>query len=251
MNESPWLSFQAPKDCLKDKRILITGAGLGIGACLAKTCAGLGAEILLLGHTQARLEKTYDDIIESGGSEPSICLFDLHSTDAGAYETLAENIDESVGGIDGLVHNAGLLGQVTPIANYNPRTWMSVMQINLNAGFLLTRAMLPLLQESQAGRILFTSSGVGRTGVPHWGAYAVSKFAVEGLTQVLAGEMEGTSKITVNAINPGPTRTRMRAQAFPAEDPATLPTPEDLMPTYMYFMSDESAAVNGLSVDAQ
>lgn len=251
MNETPWLNFQAPQDSLKGKRILITGAGSGIGACLAKTCSGLGAEVLLLGHTQARLEKTYDEIVESGGPEPSICLFDLNNTDAEVYETLAENIYESVGAIDALVHNAGLLGQVTPIANYNPKTWTSVMQINLNAGFLLTRAMLPLLQESSSGRVLFTSSGVGRTGVPHWGAYSVSKFAVEGLTQVLAGEMEGTSNITVNAINPGPTRTRMRAQAFPAEDPNSLPTPSDLMPTYLYFLSEISSDKNGLSVDAQ
>src|SRR6056300_1539908 len=137
MNNSPWLSFQAPKNGLKGKRILITGAGSGIGACLAKTCAGLGAEILLLGHTQARLEQTYDDILKSGGLEPSICLFDLNSTDAEAYETLAENIDESVGALDGLVHNAGLLGQFTPIANYNANTGRAMMQLNLNAEFLL------------------------------------------------------------------------------------------------------------------
>lgn len=251
MNETPWLNFQAPKDSLKGRRILITGAGSGIGACLAKTCAGLGAEVLLLGRTQARLEQIYDEIVESGGPEPSICVFDLNNTDAEAYETLAENIYESVGAIDALVHNAGVLGQVTPIANYNPSTWMSVMQVNLNACFLLTRAMLPLLQESESGRILFTSSGVGRTGVPHWGAYAVSKFGIEGLGQILAGEMEGTSRITVNTINPGRTRTRMRAQASPAEDPNTLPTPEDIMPTYLYFLSNESEGVNGLSVDAQ
>lgn len=251
MNETPWLNFQAPKDCLKGKRILITGAGSGIGACLVQTCAGLGAEVLLLGRTQARLEQIYDEIVESGGPEPSICLFDLNSTDAEAYETLAEDIYESVGAIDALVHNAGVLGQVTPIANYNPNTWMSVMQVNLNAGFLLTRAMLPLLQESESGRILFTSSGVGKQGRAYWGGYSVSKFAVEGLTQVLADELQGTSKITVNAINPGPTRTRMRAQAYPAEDPATLLNPEDVMPTYLYFLSDDSAGVNGFSVDAQ
>lgn len=251
MNETPWLNFKAPEGSLKGKRILITGAGSGIGACLAKICAALGAETLLLGRTQARLESIYDEIVESGGSEPSICLFDLSNTDAEAYETLAVNIEESVGGIDALVHNAGVLGQVTPIANYDPKTWMSVMQVNLNAGFLLTRAMLPLLQESKSGRILFTSSGVGRRGVPHWGAYAVSKFGTEGLAQVLAGELEGTSNITVNTINPGRTRTRMRAQASPAEDPNTLPTPEDIMPTYLYFLGEKGAELNGLSVDAQ
>ena len=251
MNATPWLSYQAAKGSLKGKRILISGAGAGIGACLAKTCAGLGAEVILLGRTQARLEQVYDEIIAAGDSEPHICVFDLATTDAEAHEELANNIYAAAGAVDALVHNAGLLGQVTPIANYNPSTWMTVMQVNLNAGFLLTRAMLPLLRESDAGRILFTSSGVGRTGVAHWGAYAVSKFAVEGLTQVLAEELRDTSKITVNAINPGPTRTRMRATAFPAENPKSLPSPEQLMPTYLYFLSNASAEQSGLSVDAQ
>ncbi len=251
MTATPWLDYQAPADLLADKRILISGAGSGIGAELACQCAAHGAEVLLLGRNQVRLEQVYDRIVEAGGRQPGICLFDLNSTDPTTYETLAEQIESAGSRLDGLAHNAGLLGQITPIANYRASTWLEVMQVNLNAGFLLTQALLPLLQESPAGRILFTSSGVGRTGRAFWGAYSVSKFAVEGLNQVLADELQGTSNITVNAINPGPTRTPMRAKAYPAEDPATLPAPKELMATYLYFLGDASNGVSGLSVDAR
>ncbi len=167
------------------------------------------------------------------------------------YRQLAGHIQEEFGRLDGLLHNAGLLGQRTSIANYDATTWQQVIQVNVTAQFLLTKALLPAMREANSASVLFTSSGVGRRGRAFWGAYAVSKFAVEGLSQVLAAELEQTSRIRVNCINPGATRTAMRATAYPAEDPTTLKTPEQIMPAYLYLMGDAGQGVTGQSFDAQ
>src|SRR5690606_19088827 len=148
-------------------------------------------------------------------------------------------------------HNAGELGERTPIASYKLSSWERVMKVNVSAQFMLTKALLPVLEKSPQGSIIFTTSGVGRRGRAFWGAYAVSKFATEGLCQVLAEELEGTTNIRVNCINPGATRTAMRAKAYPAEDPRTLKAPNDIMGVYLYLMGADSLGVSGQSLDAQ
>lgn len=244
-------NYQAPADLLKEKVILVTGAGDGIGRVAAKTFAAHGATVILLGRTVPKLEAVYDEIEAAGGAKPAILPVDLSEVRWEELEYLAQGVDQEFGRLDGLLHNAGVLGQRTPMANYHYATWQQVMQINVNAAFGLTKAMLPLLEESKAGSVIFTGSGVGLKGRAYWGAYAVSKFATEGMMQTLADEVEGVSNIRVNSINPGATRTNMRAAAYPAEDPASVTTPEDIMPTYLYLMGDDSIGVNGKQFNAQ
>ncbi|WGL16770.1 YciK family oxidoreductase [Microbulbifer bruguierae] len=243
--------YTARPDLLKDKIILVTGAGDGIGRVAAKTFAAHGATLILLGRTTPKLEVVYDEIEAAGGAKPAILPVDLSGVRWEELEYLAQGVEQEFGRLDGLLHNASLLGQRTPMANYHYSVWQQVMQVNVNAAFGLTKAMLPLLEESAAGSIIFTGSGVGLKGRAYWGAYSVSKFATEGMMQVLADEVDGVSNIRVNSINPGATRTNMRAAAYPAEDPKTVATPEDIMPTYLYLMGDDSIGINGKQFNAQ
>lgn len=245
------MNYQPTPQLLLNRHILVTGAGDGIGRAAAKCYASYGATLILLGKTTAKLETVYDEIEASGGPTPYIFPLDLKKAKEQDYQQLAEALQEQVGTLHGLLHNAGILGQRAPIANYQEKTWREVLEINLTAPFLLTRTLLPLLEQAEDASIIFTSSGVGRKGRAFWGAYAVSKFATEGLMQTLADELDGTSNIRVNCINPGATRTRMRAEAYPAEDIRKNPPPEQLMACYLYLMGPDSKQVNGQSLDAQ
>lgn len=243
--------YQAPAALLAGKVIAVTGAGDGIGAVAAKTFAAHGATVILVGRTVQKLEQVYDDIETAGGPQPGIYPICLNGATEKDYQDMHDRLEETFGKLDGLLHNAGELGQRTPIANYKLDSWQKVMQVNVTAQFMMTKALLPLLEKAEQASIIFTTSGVGRVGKPFWGAYAVSKFATEGLCQVLANELDGTSNIRVNCINPGATRTRMRAAAYPAENPASVKSPQEIMPTYLYLMGDDSLGVNGQSIDAQ
>ncbi|RMA81195.1 YciK family oxidoreductase [Umboniibacter marinipuniceus] len=242
---TPIPNYQASKDCLKDRVILITGAGDGIGKTLSITAAKHGATVLLLGRTTAKLANTYDEICALGAPEPAILAFDLSGASEDDYNTLAAAIETEYGRLDGLVHNASLLGRRSPIASYPADTWQRVMQVNVNAAFLLSKAMLPLLEIPAHSSMVFTSSSVGRTARAHWGAYGVSKFATEGLALTLADELDGISNVRCNTFNPGATRTAMRAGAYPAENPAAVKSAEELMPWYLYLLSDDSIGVSG------
>lgn len=234
-------------DALKDKVILVTGAGDGIGRSAALAFARHGATVLLLGKTEEKLNSVYDEIEAEHLAQPALLPFDLNSTDPEQYKTVARVIDENFGRLDGLLHNASVLGDRSSIESYKTQRWIETLQINVTAAFMLTQVLLPLLRKSKQASIVFTSSGVGRKGRAYWGAYGVSKFATEGLMETLADELANTSNIRVNCINPGATRTRMRALAYPAENPALLKTPDDIMPAYLYLMSDQSVAVTGKS----
>ncbi|WP_370280152.1 YciK family oxidoreductase [Pontibacterium sp.] len=243
--------YQAPEQLLEGRIILVTGAGDGIGRAAAKTYAAHGATVVLLGRTLEKLESLYDEIEAAGYPQPAIVPLNLESATEHEYMELANTLEQEFGRLDGLLNNAGSLGVRTAIETYDPTIWTQVMQVNVNAAFMLTQALLPLLQESDDASVIFTSSGVGRKGRAYWGAYAVSKFATEGLMQVMADELENTSPIRVNCINPGATRTQMRVTAYPGEPPQTNPTPEEIMPVYLYLMGEDSKEVNGQSLNAQ
>nr|WP_215729027.1 YciK family oxidoreductase [Aliivibrio fischeri] len=244
------VDYQVSSDALKNKVILVTGAGDGIGKQAALHYAQHGATVILLGRTVAKLEAVYDEIEAAGYPTPAIVPLDLKGATKQHYVDMAETIQSQFGKLDGLLHNAGLLGMLSPFEQFEESIFDEVMQINVKAQFLMTQALLPVLQQSDDARIVFTTSTVGHQGRAFWGAYAISKFATEGMMQTLAHEMEGTT-VKVNAINPGGTHTRMRAQAFPAEDISLLKTPKDIMPLYVYLMAPEGVNVHSQCIDAQ
>lgn len=231
--------------------VLVTGASDGIGQAVALALAGQGATVGLLGRSQRKLARTYDRIVEAGGPKPALLPFNLETAAAPEYDALHAALEREFGCLDGLAHVAGILGDLSPIAQYDVPTWCKVLHVNLTASFIVTQALLPLLRRSEDASIVFTSSTVGRTGRAYWGAYAVSKFGTEGLMQVLAHEMAETTRIRVNSVNPGPTRTTMRRQAFPAEDAARLKVPEDVVPPYLYLLGPASRGVSGQAIDCQ
>ncbi|MEM8816367.1 MAG: YciK family oxidoreductase [Pseudomonadota bacterium] len=244
-------TYKAPAGLLDGRIILITGASDGIGRALALRSAELGARVILHGRNQQKLEQIYDEIEALGAApRPSIAVIDLLSAKSGDYEALAATLDSEFGRLDGLVHNAGILGERFPIHQYDAVQWQQVMHVNVTAAFALSQVLMPLLLAADDPSVIFTSSGVGRKGRAFWGAYAVSKFATEGLSQVLADEhREG--KLRVNCINPGATRTKMRLEAYPAEDRDKLKTAEEVLPAYLYLLGADSSGVSGQSLDAQ
>lgn len=246
------LDYQAPADLLQDRIIMVTGAGSGIGRTAAKTYAAHGATVILLGRTLSKLESVYDEIEAAGHPKPAIVPLNLEGAAVKDYEEMAMTIEDNFGRLDGVLHNAAILGTRSPVELYDPETWNQVMHVNATAPFLLSRALIPLLRKSDDASMIFTSSGVGRHAKAYWGAYAVSKFAVEGLSQLLAEELDDERhNIRVNSLNPGATRTNMRAHAYPAENPQQNPAPEELMPVYLYLMGRDSQGVTGQQIDAQ
>ena len=184
--------------------------------------------MILIGRNSRKLEAVHTEIETAGGPEPIIALLDLEKALAKDYDQLADAVMERYGRLDGLLHNAGLLGAVSPIEHYDVPTWCRVMHVNVTAAFALTQVLLPALKRSADASVIFTASGVGRRGRAYWGAYAASKFALEGLSQVLSSELEGITAVRVNTLNPGKVRTMMRRTAYPAEDINTLPLPESI-----------------------
>lgn len=245
------IDYEAPAELLKDRVILVTGAGDGIGRVAALTYARHGATVILLGRTIAKLEAVYDEIEAEGLPQPAIFPLNFEGATLKDFHDMAETLDKEFGRLDGLLHNAGLLGRITPFEQYNPELWDQVMQVNINGPIWMTQALLPLLQASPDASVIFTSSSVGRRGRAYWGAYAVSKAATEGFVEVLADEVEHLGSLRINTLNPGATRTAMRKAAYPGEDPETLHTPEDIMPTYLWLMGPDSRGHNGEKFDAQ
>ena len=243
--------YSARPDLLAGRVIMVTGAGRGIGAAAAKTFAAHGATVLLLGKGEANLNRVYDEIEAAGHPQAAVIPFNLETALPHQYDELASMIEDAFGRVDGLLHNASILGPRTPLEQLSGDNFMRVMQVNVNAMFMLTSTLLPLLKLSEDASVVFTSSSVGRKGRAYWGAYAVSKFATEGLMQVLADEVDGICPVRANSVNPGATRTDMRAHAYPGEDPQNNPLPEAIMPVYLYLMGPDSKGVNGQALDAQ
>ncbi|KGJ95761.1 YciK family oxidoreductase [Thalassotalea sp. ND16A] len=242
--------YQAQQHCLQHKTILVTGAGAGIGKAAAMHYAKFGATVILLGKTVAKLEQVYDDIVNAGYPEPAIIPLDMKGASAQNYKDMVSTITDQFTHIDGALLNASILGELTPFTQISAQIWNDVMQVNLNAQMQLAQALIPAMLHAPAASLIFTTSGVGNKGRAFWGPYSVSKFATEGMMQIIADEYDGSS-LRVNAINPGSTKTSMRASAFPAEDKGLIAEPDDIMPLYLYLMSDDSKAVNGQRLDAQ
>ena len=235
---------------LRDKVILITGSGAGIGEQLALGAARAGAIVLLLGRREDALNAVYDQIMSEGLAEPVVIPMDLGTLDEQQANQLSHMIGDAFGRLDGLVHNASLLGKLGPIATANLSEWSQVMTVNAFAPVVLTKALLPLLRESQSASIIFTSSGVGRQARAFWGAYSASKFATEAISGILAAELE-TDGIRVNCVNPGATNTKMRRAAFPGESPESIASAASLVPAYVFLLSEQAKGIHGASIDLQ
>ena len=240
--------YQPPADLLRERVILVTGAGDGIGRAASIAFARHGATVVLLSKTLPHLESVYDEIEEAGCPTPAIYPMHLEGATPHEFGELAQKLEETFGRLDGVLHNAASNPYLSRIKDYEPEDWMKVMQVNLNAPFMLTQAVLPLLLASPDASLIFTSDAVGRRAKAYWGAYAVSKFGLEGLMQVLAEELEESS-IRVNSLDPGPTRTRMRKVIFPGEDPETVKPPEKLMPLYLWLMGPDSKGTHGQALN--
>ncbi|ECG8609866.1 YciK family oxidoreductase [Salmonella enterica subsp. salamae] len=244
------MHYQPKQDLLQNRIILVTGASDGIGREAALTYARYGATVILLGRNEEKLRRVAQHIADEQHVQPQWLTLDLLTCTAEECRQVVDHIAAHYPRLDGVLHNAGLLGEICPMSEQDPQIWQDVMQVNVNATFMLTQALLPLLLKSDAGSLVFTSSSVGRQGRANWGAYATSKFATEGMMQVLADEYQNRS-LRVNCINPGGTRTSMRASAFPTEDPQKLKTPADIMPLYLWLMGDDSRRKTGMTFDAQ
>lgn len=244
-------AYAARQGLLQDRVILITGASDGIGRALALRCAELGARVILHGRNVKKLEAVYDQIVSIDGAlQPSIACMDLSTADSEAYTSLAQSIEQEFGCLDGLVNNASILGDRMALDQYDIATFQRVMHVNLTATFAITQVCIPLLRQSADASVIFTSSGVGRKGRAFWGAYSISKFGTEAMMQILADENRH-SKLRFNCINPGAVRTKMRLEAYPAEDRDKLKTPEEILGPYLFLLGPDSAGVSGESLDAQ
>lgn len=244
------MHYQPQPELLQNRIILVTGAGDGIGREAALTYARHGAQMILLGRTLSKLQAVQEQIRLLGLSPAAIVEFDLLTAKPADYQKLGAELASAYPYLDGVLNNAGLLGTINPLAEQDYQEFCDVMQVNVNASLLLSQALLPLLLKAPSASLIFTSSSVGKTGRAGWGSYAISKFATEGMMQVLADEYKNTN-LRVNCINPGGTRTGMRASAFPDEDPQKLKTPADIMPLYLYLMGEDSRRKTGMSFDAQ
>jgi len=238
-------------DELAGRVIAITGASSGLGQAVALACARCQATVVLIGRNERKLEGVHAEIAAAALPEASIAVLDLETALARDYDRVADALLERYGRLDGLLHNAGLLGTLTPIEDYDVPTWCRVMHVNVTAAFALTQVLLPALKRSADASVVFTTSSVGRKGRAYWGAYAVSKFALEGLAQVLSAELESISQVRVNTLNPGPARTTMRRQAYPAEDLAKVPPPAQLTSAYIALLGPASRGVTGQAFNAQ
>lgn len=243
-------NYSISNDSLKNKVILVTGAGDGIGKAAAITYAKCGATVVLLGRTVAKLEAVYDEIVNADLPEPAIVPLDMKGATKQNYVDMVATIQSQLGQLDGALLNASVLGELTPFCQIHQQTWDDVMQVNVNAQFMLAQALIPAMLNAKNASLVFTTSGVGNKGKAYWGAYSVSKFATESMMQLIADEYEKTG-LRCNAINPGATNTPMRNVAYPGEDSESIAQPQDIMPAYVYLMSDDSVSTNGQRINAQ
>ena len=236
---------------LAGRVIAITGATGGIGRAVALAAAREGAQLIVMGRNLLKLQGLHAELEQIAPGAALMAQIDLEKALAQDYDRIADAVMKHYGRLDGLVHCAGLLGALSPVEHYDVPTWCKVMHVNVTAAFALTQVLLPALRKSTDASVIFTSSSVGRKGRANWGAYAVSKFALEGLSQVLADELMGNSSVRVNTLNPGAARTMMRRQAYPSENIETLPLPESLVGPYLKLLGPGGSGISGQALDCQ
>ncbi len=236
---------------LKDQVILITGAGGGLGSTAALVLAKQGAHIVLLDKNIPKLENIYDAIVDSNSPKPTLYPFDLAGATEVQYQDLADTLDKTYGSIQGLLHSAVELSAYTPVEIHETKDWGHTLNVNLNAAFLLSRVLLPVLKKSDNASIVFTSDSTARKASAYSGAYGVSKIALEGFAKILAEELESSQKIRVNTLVPGAVDSPLRKKLFPGEDKSKLPAMESLNDVYTYLFSSQSLGITGQVIDAQ
>jgi NAD(P)-dependent dehydrogenase (short-subunit alcohol dehydrogenase family) len=240
-------NYLITKDELKNKVILVTGANRGFGKAITMDLAKAGATVIMLGRDLGSLESVYDEVVNAGFVEPILYPLDLEGATPEHYQQLQTDVLSKFPQLDGLIHNAGIIGTMMPIEQYDLKLWYATMQININAPFMLTQALIPALNKSNDARILFLSSSVGRNARAYWGAYGVSKFAIEGLSKTLSEELEKTN-IKTNSLDPGRMRTKMRQTVYPAENTGNNPLPEAKSSAIVYLMGENSKTLNGVKL---
>jgi len=242
--------YRLAPNALQGRVIAISGAGDGLGRALSAAAAAHGAEIVLLGRSGAKLEAVHAEITAAGGVA-SAAVFDLEKALANDYDALTDALQRRYGRLDGLVHTATLLGTLAPIEQYDVPTWCRVLHVNLTAAFALTQVLLPLLRAAADASLVYSTCQIGRRGEAYWGAYGVSKFALEGLSQTLAAELANVSTVRVNTVNPGAMRTAVRRHAFPYEDASRLAAPTARVAPYLWLLSAASRGITGQTFDAE
>jgi NAD(P)-dependent dehydrogenase (short-subunit alcohol dehydrogenase family) len=231
--------------------ILITGAGGGLGSTAALALARQGAQIILLDNKIPKLEAVYDTIKAAKAPEPILYPFDLAGANEAEYQELADKIEEKYGALQGVLHSAVEFSGFTPLALQSTKDWGRTLNVNLNAPFLLSRVLLPVLQKSQNASIVFTSDSSARSAPAYSGAYGISKIALEGMAKILAEELESSQKIRVNILIPGPVASPLRKRAYPAEEMGKLPTMDALAPAYLYLFGPQSIGLTNQTIDAR
>ena len=243
--------YQPAADLLKDRVILVTGAGDGIGRAAARRLGMHGATVILLGRTIRKLEQTYDELEQAGAAKPAIYPMNLEGATPKDFADLAQVLETEFGRLDGLLHNAALFEGLTPIANFDIELWYRILQVNLNAPFMLTQALLGVLNRSADASVVFTADRVSEIGQAYWGAYAVAKGGVQTLMKLLASELETNTSIRVNSVDPGRVRTAMTLKIYPGREPEQWPTPETVLDAYLYLLGPDSKGVTGQTFQAQ
>lgn len=238
-------------DLLAGRVILVTGAGAGLGRAASLAYARHGATVALLGRNEAKLESVYDEILAAGGAEPAMFPYDLAAADDRSLETLAGTIDHHLKRLDGVLHSAHQFFSLTPLALQTLDQWQALMRVNLIAPFALTRACLPLLKQSPDASVIFTGETHGHAPAAYWGGYAVAKAGLETLTRIWSDELGAQSPVRINTLIPGPVATTLRARTHPGLDPASLPSPDALMPWYLYLMGEDGRALRGRIVECR
>jgi NAD(P)-dependent dehydrogenase (short-subunit alcohol dehydrogenase family) len=232
---------------LQDRIILVTGASRGIGRAVSLALARHGATVILSGRRVAELEQVYDTIKAAGGPEPAIAPLNLESLHWDECQGLIDQIQGTFGRLDGLLHNAAHLHGLTPLNHYPIEEWYRTLQVNLNAPFLLTRCCWPLLMASSDASVLFSSDATGRRGKAYYGAYGASKFALEGLMQIMAEETEANTPIRVNSLDPGLVDTALYQRIYPEPAHAGLPLPEAVCRPYLFLLGPGGRGLTGRS----
>ena len=244
------MDYQAPHQHLKDRVILVTGAGQGIGRTAALAFAAQGATLILVGRKVDKLEKLYDAIEAEGGPQPAIFPLDLAKAGEEEYKAMAEGIFQQMGRLDGILHNAAHFDTLSPLELQTAKQMNKMLQVNLVAPFMLTKACLPLLKRAPDASVIFTSTTAAHHPAAFWGTHGISKSAAETMAKIWAEELGTLPNLRINTVIPGAVQSPQRRKSHPGELPQQLPSAEAIMPLYLYLMGHDSAGVSGQVFEA-